>query len=124
MEDLEIFGIVVVSESFEAATPVPGEETYATGFIPTDTVSRNALANNPTWRQAASLGFRPVAIAKAPKSNYSHFQLFAVTDLPEHLGEFAKIVAPTVVQEWLSDRLREKYGDEVLAEWNKECAGE
>lgn len=122
MDELEVFGIVVLSEEFETQNPMPGEKTYATGFVATDTANLKALAKNPVWQKIVPLGFRPVVIAMAPKSNYCNFQLFAIADMPQHIEEFAKTAAPTVVQEWLGERLQKKYGDEALAEWNKWCA--
>jgi len=124
MENLEVFGIVMLSERFKAENSAPDEVTYATGFIVTDTVNRNELAKNPQWQKLVALGFYPVTIAKGPRHNFCAFQLFAIEGLPPNIREFVLTAAPVTVQKWLGRRLEEKYGYEALAEWNKACAAE
>jgi hypothetical protein len=111
-EELEVFGIVMLSEKFVVTNPYPGEATYATGFVPTSTVNTKELAKNPTWQQILPLGFYPVIIAMGRRHNYLQYQLHAIEGLPEHIRAFAIKAAPVVVQEWLDDRLKEKYGEE------------
>jgi hypothetical protein len=119
MEELEVFGIVMLSEKFEAKNLMSGEVMYATGFVPTRTVNKSELSKNPQWQKMVPLGFYPVTIAKGPKNNYCQFQLFAVEGLPWHIRAFVTTAAPVVVQEWLGKRLQQKYGDEALKEWNE-----
>jgi hypothetical protein len=112
-EELEVFGIVVLSEKFAATNPHPGEVTYATGFVPTHTINTKELAQNPTWQMVVPMGFYPVSVVLGKKGNYlQHYQLHAIEGLREEIRAFVTDAAPIVVQEWLQDRLKEKYGED------------